>query len=160
VDLFRPLSAEELGRVMARSRPLHYAAGERVIEEGSPGDSFFVIDRGEVEVSKNMGGARRTLARLMEGQFFGEMALLTGEPRAATVDAVTDVDLFTIDKAAFHGILVANPAIAVDISTILAERREALHQAEGDLTARYDPAASSGELKERILDRIRSYFGI
>jgi hypothetical protein len=55
---------------------------------------------------------------------------------------------------------VANPAIAVDISTILAERREALHQAEGDLTARYDPAASSGELKERILDRIRSYFGI
>jgi small-conductance mechanosensitive channel/CRP-like cAMP-binding protein len=160
IDLFRPLTDEELRTATSRFRPLHYAAREKIIEEGSPGDSFFVIDRGEVEVSKNMGGARRTLARLMEGQFFGEMALLTGEPRAATVDAVTDVDLFTIDKAAFHGILVANPAIAVDISTILAERREALHQAEGDLTARYDPAASSGELKERILDRIRSYFGI
>lgn len=160
IDLFRPLTDEELRTATARFRHLHYASGERIIEEGSPGDSFFVIDRGEVEVSKVMGGLRRPLARLMEGQFFGEMALLTGEQRAATVTAVTDVDLFTIDKAGFHDILVANPAIAVDISTILAERREALSQAEGDLTARYEPAGSKGELKQRILDRIRSYFGI
>ena len=57
-------------------------------------------------------------------------------------------------------IIVGNPAIAVDISTILSERREALNQAEGDLTARHQPTASRGELKERILDRIRGYFGI
>jgi len=160
IDLFRPLTDEELRTATARFRHLHYAAGERIIEEGSPGDSFFVIDRGEVEVSKNLGGARRPLARLMEGQFFGEMALLTGDVRAASVAAATDVDLFTIDRAGFHDILVANTAIAVDISTILAERREALSQAEGDLTARYEPAGSAGELKKRILDRIRSYFGI
>jgi small-conductance mechanosensitive channel/CRP-like cAMP-binding protein len=160
IDLFRPLADEELAVATSRFRQLHYAAGERIIEEGSPGDSFFVIDRGEVEVSKVMAGARRTLARLMEGQFFGEMALLTGEPRAATIVAKTDVDLFTIDKGGFHGILVANPAIAVDISTILAERREALSQAEGDLTARYEEARSASELRARILDRIRGYFGI
>lgn len=160
IDLFRPLTDDELRTAMTRFRHLHYAAGEKIIEEGSPGDSFFVVDRGEVEVSKNMGGSRRPLAQLMEGQFFGEMALLTGEPRAATVVAATDVDLFTIEKAAFHDILAANPAIAVDISTILAERREALSQAEGDLTARYEPAASPGELKQRILDRMRGYFGL
>jgi len=160
IDLFRPLSDDELRTAAARCRALHYAAGERIIEEGSPGDSFFVVDRGEVEVTKELGGVRRTLARLMEGQFFGEMALLTGEKRAATVVAATDVDLFTLDKTGFHDIIVGNPAIAVDISTILSERREALNQAAGDLTAPFQPTASRGELKARILDRMRSYFGL
>ena len=155
IDLFRPLSDQELRTAAARCRALHYAAGERIIEEGAPGDSFFVVDRGEVEVSKELGGVRRTLARLMEGQFFGEMALLTGERRAATVMAATDVDLFTLDKTGFQDIIVGNPAIAVDISTILSERRQALDQAEGDLTAPFQHTASRGELKEKILDRIR-----
>jgi small-conductance mechanosensitive channel len=160
VDLFRPLSDGELRRVMARSRPLHYAAGERIIEEGSPGDSFFIVDQGQVLVSKRMGGASREIARLMEGQFFGEMALLTGERRSATIAAATDVDLFMIDKAAFQEILAANPAIAVDISTLLSERREALTQAEDDITARLLPAPGAGALKNDILGRIRAYFGL
>jgi small-conductance mechanosensitive channel/CRP-like cAMP-binding protein len=159
VDLFRPLSDEELRKVMARSRPLHYAAGERVIEEGSPGDSFFIIDRGQVVVSKKLGGTVREIARLMEGQFFGEMALLTGERRSATIEAVTDVDLFMIDKPAFQDILAFNPSIAIEISTLLSNRREALTQAQDDLTA---PVTSLGEAPERndLLGRIRSYFGL
>jgi small-conductance mechanosensitive channel/CRP-like cAMP-binding protein len=160
VDLFRPLSDDELRRVIARTRLLHYAAGERIIEEGSSGDSFFVIDQGQVAVAKRMGGSSRELARLVEGQFFGEMALLTGERRSATIEAVTDVDLFMIDKSAFQDILAANPTIAVDISTLLSERREALSQAEGDVTARFEPGTNKVELKNRILDRIRSYFGL
>jgi small-conductance mechanosensitive channel/CRP-like cAMP-binding protein len=159
VDLFRPLSDDELRKVMGRSRPLHYAAGERVIEEGSPGDSFFIIDQGQVLVSKRTGGADREIARLMEGQFFGEMALLTGERRSATIAAATDVDLFMIDKAAFQEILAANPSIAVDISTLLSERREALTQAQDDLTAPV-MAQGAGELKNDILGRIRAYFGL
>ena len=160
VDLFRPLSDDELRAAASRFRTLHYAGGEKIIEEGAPGDSFFLIDRGEVQVSKKMGGYPRELARLMEGQFFGEMALLTGERRAATVVAATDVDLFTLDKHGFQDIIAANPAIAVDISSILAERREALSQAEGDVTHRFDVQSNPGELKRRILDRIRRYFGI
>lgn len=160
IDLFRPLTDEEMSLAASRFRQLHYAAGERLIEEGSPGDSFFVIDRGEVEVSKQLGAKRRSLARLMEGQFFGEMALLTGEPRSATVVALTDVDVFTIDKAGFHDVLVKNPTIAVDISAILSERQEALSQAKGDVTAKFEPGPSTGELKQRILGRIRSYFGL
>ena len=159
VDLFRPLSDDELRKVMARSRPLHYAAGERVIEEGSPGDSFFIIDQGQVLVSKRMGGSNREIARLMEGQFFGEMALLTGERRSATIEAATDVDLFMIDKPAFQDILAANPTIAVDISTLLSERRDALTHAEDDLTAPL-PTPHAGELKNDILGRIRAYFGL
>jgi CRP-like cAMP-binding protein len=88
------------------------------------------------------------------------MALLTGERRTASVVAATDVDLFTIDKAGFETILVANPGITMDISTILAERRDALEQAEGDATTPYAAPASTGELKQRIFDRIRGYFGL
>lgn len=161
IDLFRPLSDEELHAVATRFRRDHYAAGERLIQEGGAGDSFFVIDRGEVEVLRGVEGSRRSLARLMEGQFFGEIALLTGQPRSATVVAVTDVDVFTIDKSGFKDILEANPAIAADVSTILSERREALTLAAGDVTGHLEPAAGSrGELKDRLLDRIRSYFGI
>lgn len=160
IDLFRPLSDEELRQAAARFRQLHYAQGERIIEEGAPGDSFFVVDRGEVEVRKNLGGVTRPLARLMEGQFFGEMALLTGAKRAATVTAATDVDVFTIDKYGFQHVIASNPAIAVGISTILAERREALSHAEEDVTARFDREPTKSELKQHLLNRIRSYFGL
>jgi CRP-like cAMP-binding protein len=158
VDLFRPLSDDELRRVIARTRPLHYSAGERIIEEDRPGDSFFIIDQGQVLVLKRMGGTDREIARLAEGQFFGEMALLTGERRSATIEAITDVDLFMIDKPAFQDILAANPTIAVDISTLLSERRGALAQAVDDLTAPL--TAAPGELKNDILGRIRAYFGL
>jgi CRP-like cAMP-binding protein len=160
VDLFGPLSDDERRAAAARFRSVHYAGGEKIIEEGAPGDSFFLIDSGEVQVSKKMGGFSRELARLMDGQFFGEMALLTGEPRAATVVAASDVDLFVLDKSGFQDIIAANPAMAVDISGILAERREALSQAEGDVTHRFDVQGTPAELKARILDRIRVHFGV
>ena len=159
VDLFQPLSDDELRLAASRFRRLHYAAHERLIAEGEPGDSFFVVDRGEVEVSKLLAGRERTLARLMEGQVFGEMALLTGEPRSASVTAVSDVDVFTIDKAGFLDVLLKNPKIADDISTILAERQEAMTQAQGDVTARFE-GSSRGEIKQHLLGRIRSYFGL
>lgn len=160
VDLFEPLSDEERRAAAARFRSVHYVGGEKIIEEGAPGDSFFLIDSGEVQVSKKMGGYSRELARLMDGQFFGEMALLTGEPRAATVVAASDVDLFVLDKGGFQDIIAANPAMAVDISGILAERREALSQAEGDVTHRFDAQGTPAEVKARLLERIRSHFGV
>jgi small-conductance mechanosensitive channel/CRP-like cAMP-binding protein len=159
IDLFRPLSDDEVRSAAASFRHLHYSTGEKIIEEGAPGDSFFVIDRGEVDVFKTLGGKARTLARLMEGQCFGEMALLTGEKRSATVIAATDVDVFTLDKAGFEKILVPNPAIAVEISGLLSQRRDALSQAEDDTTERFYGAGGGGR-KQHILDRIRSYFGL
>jgi small-conductance mechanosensitive channel len=160
IDLFRPLDDEGLRMAAGRFRRLHYAAGERIIAEGSSGDSFFVIDRGEVEVFRDIGSARRQIAQLAEGQFFGEMALLTGEGRSAAVAAITDVDLFTIDKAGFHDVLLAHPSIAEDISTILSERREGLAQTGDAPEASGDSEATPTEFKQRILDRIRSYFGL
>ena len=161
IDLFEPLSDAEVRTVAGRLRPQHYAAGERILEEGAPGDSFFLIDRGEVRVLRRMGPAPREIARLGEGECFGEMAMLTGQQRTATVVAASDVDVLVIDKAGFQDVLAANPEVAVDISALLAQRRAALHHAEEDVTARFTAGgAAQGELRERILDRIRSYFGL
>jgi small-conductance mechanosensitive channel/CRP-like cAMP-binding protein len=162
VDLFRSLSDGELRTVASRLRPLHYAAGEQIIEEGSAGDSFFLVDRGEVRVLRRLGGSPREIARLGEGECFGEMAMLTGQERTATVVASTDVDVFMIDKAGFQDVLSANPDLAVDISALLSRRRAALHLAEADLTTRQNRGAQpeDEDLSERILGRIRSYFGL
>jgi small-conductance mechanosensitive channel/CRP-like cAMP-binding protein len=160
IDLFLPLTDEERRIAVASFAQLHYAAGERIIEEGEPGDSFFVVDRGEVEVSKKLAGKDRPLARLMAGQFFGEMALLTGETRSATVVAADDVDVFRLDKAGFQKILGGNPSIVVEISGILAQRRDAQNQAEGDVTARLFLDEEPADLKQHLLKRIRSYFAL
>jgi len=162
IDLFQTLSEAELRTVAGRLRPLHYAAGERILEEGTPGDSFFLIDRGEVRVVRRLGGTPREMARLVEGECFGEMAMLTGQERTATVTAVTDVDVLMIDKAGFQDILAANPNVAVDISALLARRRAALSDAEADVTTRIRRGAGheDADLSQKMLDRIRSYFGL
>jgi small-conductance mechanosensitive channel/CRP-like cAMP-binding protein len=162
IDVFRTLRDDELRVVAGRLRPLHYGAGEKIIEEGCAGDSCFLIDRGEVRVLRRLGGTPREIARLKEGECFGEMAMLTGEQRSATVVAATDVDVFMIDKAGFQDILAGHPDLAVDISALLAERRAALADAEADLTTRIHRGAEAedGDLSQRILGRIRSYFGL
>ena len=88
--------------------------------------------------------------------------VVTGQQRTATVVAGTDVDVFMIDKAGFQDILAGNPDVAVDISALLAKRRAALHDAEADVTTRIRTGAGAedGDLRQRILDRIRSYFGL
>ena len=162
IDLFRTLSESELRTVAGRLRPLHYTAGERIIEEGAQGDSFFLIDRGNVRVLRRLGGTPREVARLHEGECFGEGAMLTGQERTATVVAATDVDLLMIDKAGFQDIVANNPDVAVDISTLLARRRAALSDAEADVTTRLrgGPQAEDEDLHQKILHKIRSYFGL
>ena len=138
----------------SRLRPQHYAAGEKIIEEGAAGDSLFLVDRGEVRVLRRLGGTPREIARLGEGECFGEMAMLTGQQRTATVVASTDVDVFMIDKAGFQDILAGNPDMAVDISgSWQAPRR--VHDAEGTSPPGSARGGSEdGDLSQKILDRI------
>jgi CRP-like cAMP-binding protein len=86
------------------------------------------------------------------------MGLMTGEPRSATVIAITDVECYRLDKAAFHKILGDRPEIASEISTLLAERRLAiaavLHEADGD------PKSSLDQEQNRLLGTIRGFFGL
>ncbi|HSK64830.1 MAG TPA: mechanosensitive ion channel family protein, partial [Pyrinomonadaceae bacterium] len=88
VDIFAPLSVEETG-MLAQAAVKHvFAPGEMVIRAGDPGSSMFVVHNGRVRVQVNDNGRARTVATLNEGDFFGEMALFTGEPRTANVVAL------------------------------------------------------------------------
>jgi CRP-like cAMP-binding protein len=92
----------------------HFAEGAIIFAEGDLGLAMYVIESGEVEIRKVLGGEEQTLAVLEKGDFFGEMCMLEDEtPRSATAIARTDVDAVMIDQSAFTFILTHNPEIAI-----------------------------------------------
>ena len=84
IDLFASIEGACRGRLAGEMREQHFGAGEDIIRQDKPGDSLFLIAQGTVDVRVAVDGARRSVARLGPGQFFGEMSLMTGEPRQAT----------------------------------------------------------------------------
>jgi putative ABC transport system ATP-binding protein len=98
IDLFKTLTPRQLTDVAEEMTKRHYAAGEIIIREGEPGEEFMLISEGEVEVIR----AEHEVARLGPGDFFGEVALISGEPRNATVVAVTEVDTYVLGKTDFQ----------------------------------------------------------
>ena len=98
VDLFRALTPTQLTDVAEKMKKRHFATGETVIREGEPGEDFFLISDGEVDVVR----ADQGVARLGRGDFFGEVALISGEPRNATVLATEPLDTFVLGKNDFQ----------------------------------------------------------
>lgn len=101
IPLFSELSASSFGAVLAALKLRRARPGEVILAEGEPGQSFFVLARGEVRVTKHLAtGGDVELATLHEGAIFGEMALVSAAPRSATVTARTDADLLEFDRDA------------------------------------------------------------
>ncbi len=96
--------------------------GETVFEEGESGDQMFIIQNGKVRVSKKIGGREHILAVLGKGDFFGEMAIVTNATRAATVKAVTQVELLCFNREGFVSMINKNPKIALNIIDKLCRR--------------------------------------
>jgi CRP-like cAMP-binding protein len=159
VDLFAPLDDESRTRVANGLRERRFAAGEDIIRQDAPGDSLFIVDRGLVDVRVHVDGTYRSLARLGPGQFFGEMSLMTGEPRQATCTAVTDTVCYVLDQATFRCVLDARPSLAEEISGILASRHEELTASRDDLSAE-SLLRRTRETRSRLLDAIRRAFQI
>ena len=154
VDIFAPLSDEETERLAQSSRIRVYAPGEAIVRMGQEGNSMFVIMRGSVDVQIPQNGSTRSLNRLRENDFFGEMSLLTGEPRTATVVALEETEVLRIDKNAVKQIFEANPELVSTISELVEERRELIKSVT-------DKETGSEERKEkRVLGSIRRFFGL
>ena len=140
VPIFAPLSDTELNNLAEASATRIFAPGEAIVRQGEQGDSMFVIVRGSVEVRIKQNGAAKTINTLGKNDFFGEMSLLTGEPRTADVIAEGETEVIQIRKAALRGIFMANPKLVYSICEIIDERRFSL-------TATYtddDASAASG----------------
>jgi small-conductance mechanosensitive channel/CRP-like cAMP-binding protein len=155
VDLFTPLGADERATLAAALRPEPFAAGETVTHEGEPGLGLYLITRGRAVVQLGTGERARQVAELGAGQFFGEMSLMTGAARSATVVAATDLECYRIDKDVFQTLILARPEIADQIAEVLAARREALESARGQRAA-----TSRADVKADLVDRIRGFFGL
>jgi putative ABC transport system ATP-binding protein len=104
VELFRALTPTQVTDVAEKMTKRKYAAGETIIREGDSGEEFFLISDGEVDVIR----ADHEVARLARGEFFGEVALISGEPRNATVQATEPLETFVLGKADFQSAIAAS----------------------------------------------------
>jgi CRP-like cAMP-binding protein len=110
--LFQSFSPQERKGLLSKFRVAEFSAGDLVLAEGAPGDCLYLIKKGEVEVfTKDIRGEELSLARLCEGDFFGEIALVTGRPRTASVKASRPVELLRLQKEDFDQILQNHPEI-------------------------------------------------
>ena len=156
VDLFSNLAADEIEMLARGLAEKRFAAGEAILRQGQPGDSMFIIVEGRVHVSLGQRDINTTLASLGGGDFIGEMSLMTGEPRAATCLAATDVMSFELDHATFQHLLTTRPAVADHMSSLLATRQSHIEKKGGELSAL--AAAQTAENTSHLLQRIRSFF--
>jgi len=103
------------GNDPVKSNIITYSGGERIFAQGELGTEMFIIQEGEVEIVKHIGGESHVLSRLEKGDFFGEMALLEALPRTADAVAVSDVKVVAINGSRFDEMLRKNPEVAVRI---------------------------------------------
>jgi small-conductance mechanosensitive channel/CRP-like cAMP-binding protein len=160
LELFGVLVDAERQAVAAELRRLLFAAHDTVFRKGESADSLYILARGRVRiVEQDSEGHRMELAELTAPAYFGEMGLLTGQPRGATVVAEEDLVCYQLGKAGFDEILKARPEIAESLAHVLSMR-----QAENDAKLRaLDEEARArhalGGARE-IVRRIRRFFGL
>ncbi len=123
-SVFRDLTPTQLADVAERMRRKKYAAGAAIVRQGEVGDKFYLIRRGSVVVVMGVGTpAEEQVAVLREGEFFGERALITGEPRNATVVAREEVEAYTLEKAEFDAALEASAPFKEQLYRVFFQRQ-------------------------------------
>jgi small-conductance mechanosensitive channel len=151
VDIFSPLTSEELNTLAQNVSGHIFAPGETIIRAGDNGSSMFVVHRGGVDVRVDMNGAPRTIKRLGEGDFFGEMALFTGEPRTANVVASEETEVFEIGHDAVKMLFETNPDLVEALSHTINERR-------AGLAANSSAPVSEEDTPAGLLFKIKHFF--
>jgi small-conductance mechanosensitive channel/CRP-like cAMP-binding protein len=152
VEIFGALDDEQVRELAGGSRETLYAIGEVVVRQNEPGASMFVVHRGQVRVTLDPGG--QEVARIEAGGFFGEMSLLTGDPRTATVSSTQDALLIEIPAESFRRVALDHPAVLDAISTAVVARRAGLDK------TRAEAALADGSLREQsntLISRVRRF---
>lgn len=122
VPLFQGLSRAHLASLAGLAEDVSYNAGRVIVKRDDPGKAFYVIVEGEAKVVKGKITTARAEALLGPGDFFGELALLDGEPRAASVVAASPLATIRIERAAFRRMLREEPDIAIKLLEGMARR--------------------------------------
>lgn len=153
-----PLEAAELDLLAEGLSYVPFATGEVVTHQGANAHFLYIVVAGVVEVRVSRGDTDELVATLEGPAFVGEMGLMTGAPRSATVVARTDVECYRLDKASFENVLVHRPELAEAISELLAERAMKLAMVVDELEEAHPDRME--EEKSRVLHTIREFFGL
>src|SRR5437588_5334950 len=159
--LFQCLSDGQIDNLVKQSELNHFGRGEHVIEEGAEGDSMFILLRGAAEVSVSKNGSTIPVATLSSGDCIGEMSLLTGEKRSATVRADGDCYVMEISKQSMGEVIRDSPECLKQLTELLAKRKM---ETEGILKdaaiSSADQAAKQREYTATFLNRLKTFFAL
>ncbi len=159
IGLFSSLSEHERARLAEGLRPVPFAQGEIVTRQGATAHWLYVLCHGSASVRIESEGHESEVAVLGPGDFFGEMGLLTGEKRTATIVATSELECYRLGKDDFQELLGARPELAADVAHDLAQRRVQLDKVRERLgvdAAREHESSSAADL----LNKIRSFFSL
>ncbi len=152
VPFFGALPEEVLALLARDASIVRFGAGERVVLQGEPGDACYVVDDGKLSVVIAEGRTEQQVAVLSTGDLFGEISLLTGEPRGATVRAIGDARLVVVGSSSLRTALERSPELATQLAEVATLRREGLLEARAalDAASRARVDAQSHRLRELI----------
>jgi small-conductance mechanosensitive channel len=156
--LFDCMSDAQLENVLRNSQLQRYGRGERLIREGDPGDSMFVMLRGDAAVSVARNGASVRVGVMRPGDCFGEFALLTGEPRSATIQAENDCEVLEISKQVMAEVLRESPEYLSALSELLAQRKLEGEGIVKDAAAAPEQKQKESEYRSSFLRSLRAVF--
>jgi CRP-like cAMP-binding protein len=157
VPPFTALPDEAKADIAERLQYAPFARGDVITKQGNKAHWLYILAYGEAEVLfEPPNGAPRVIGAVHAGQFFGEMALITGDTRAATVVAKTDVECYRLDRASFQELLLARPEIENEIRKVIGGRRGDLESAR----QAFSGAAPEAEAEVRLGAKIRRFFGM
>jgi CRP-like cAMP-binding protein len=156
--LFQCLDDAQLDALIPRGRLIHFGRSEKLIQQGEDGDSMFILVNGEANVVVERSGDSTQVARLRAGDCFGEMSLLTGEKRSATVVAQTDCEVVEIGKPVLANSLKQQPELLNKLSELLARRQLETEGTLAENTSRKTIAAKQTEYAVTFLDKLKGVF--
>jgi small-conductance mechanosensitive channel len=163
LELFTPLTESETHALAAQLIGTPFAPGDIVTRQGEPSDSLYILARGDVSIYRDAATgpahSRQRLAGLSAPAYFGEMGLLTGQARTATIVAESEVLCYGLDKVAFEAIIHARPELANAMSQTVAARQAANDATLASLSAA-DRARATGTRASELVRKIRHFFGL
>jgi small-conductance mechanosensitive channel/CRP-like cAMP-binding protein len=161
VDFLTVIDGDQRRELAERASTRLFSPGEVIVRQGDETAELFIILKGEVSIvlENEKTTSSTEVARLVEGQFFGEMALVTGERRKATVKAGRECELLVIDKLAFQDVLRKNPTVIEQLSEILAERQLKLDATQAELSSG-ERASVKLETSSQLIGKIKKFFAI
>lgn len=158
-ELFQPLEEDELCELASKMKQIFFKNGDKLMKQGDTGSSMFILSEGllHVFINSNQNGHELKVGQIIPGQFFGEMSLLTGEMRSATIVAATDVVVHEITKDSIENLLSKRDKLFRMLSTVIAERkvRNSQQLAEASVEERIEQTQS---IANQIMDKMKSFF--